>query len=43
MHAGAGGGDATDKGGLFADGVDRRFVEIVDLTSEHSGDPAGEE
>src|SRR5205085_1423235 len=42
-HAGAGGRDTADEGRLLAEGTDRRFVEIVDLTGQHPGDAAGEE
>ena len=43
VHAGAGGGKAADKGGLFADRADRRFREIVDLPGQQPGNAAGEE
>ncbi len=41
VHAGAGGGKAADKGGLFADRTDRRFREIVDLSRQQPGNAAG--
>ena len=43
VHAGAGGGEPADKGGLLADRADRRFGEIIDLAGQHPGDAAGEE
>ena len=42
VHAGAGGRDAADKGGLFADRADRRLVEIIDLAGQHARDAARE-
>ncbi len=43
VHAGASGGDAADKGGLFADRADRRLGEVIDLPRQHAGDAAREE
>ena len=42
VHAGAGGRDAADKGGLFADRADRLLVEIIDLAGQHARDAARE-
>ncbi len=43
VHAGAGGGEAADKSGLFADRTDRRFREIVDLSCQQPGNAARKE
>ena len=43
MHAGAGGGDPTDEGGLLTDRTDRRLHQIIHLTGQQMGDAAGVE
>ena len=43
MHAGAGAGEAANKGGLFANRSDRRLCEIVYLPGQQPGNAAGEE
>ena len=43
MHSRAGRGEPADEGGLLADGADRRFSKIVDLSGQEACDPAGKE
>jgi hypothetical protein len=41
VHAGTGGGEASDEGGLFPHRTDRRFRQVVHLAGQQARDAAG--
>ena len=43
MYSRASRGEPADEGGLLADGADRRFAKIVDLSGQEACHPAGKE